>query len=190
MALLPVMASLALCGPAVAAEALWAKNGHVLTETVASTWKGNVKLSMYLPGNLPYSAGCEDTITGTVGPKGATAMTKWTFSNCKNEGGECKKSPSIEALGSQPWDKGLAVIEKAVNNVLEPSRLEVGLRCGEGFFEVCNHVPNEILTNATGGVKAEYSRKAISCTLGERASFEGKQEITLIAGGVLSVKSE
>lgn len=193
--LLPVIAVLALCGTSFAATetATWVKNGIEMSEkTEAATWKGSVRLNLYLDEGINYYIRCDDTVTGTVKPKGAGEMTKWTFSYCVKIGGteQCLK-PMLE-VGHIPWATTLTVLGGIIDNQL-PSNSTISLKCGGNTVETCYHLPKEILENGASGVKASYneSKEKLECTSGrlEESSLEGSQEITLVSGGVLSVKT-
>lgn len=187
--MVPAIAALALWGaPAAhATTAEWGKNGVGLKTTEASTWKGSTTLNFVLAGGN-FAATCEDTITGTVGPKGAAEMTKWEFSKCKSTGDVPCEGPSLEAE-KLPWTTALTALEGIVHNVI-PTADRLAIRC-KGLYEWCNHLPNEILKNTEAGVRAEYNKsETIACSGSAHSHVEGHQEIALVSGGLLSVKHE
>ncbi|HWG30241.1 MAG TPA: hypothetical protein VN676_06815 [Steroidobacteraceae bacterium] len=189
--IVPVISALALWGAPVAAaeSAGWFKNGIQISEkSEASSWKGHVTLK-FVQGEPLIVVKCEDTVTGTVGPKGAAEMTKWTFSNCSSAGSleQCRQ-PSLEA-GSLPWHTTLAVVGTTIRNVL-PSTSQMSIKCEGHTAEVCSRLPNEILKNKETSVGGEYNlSEDLLCTLSSTSHFEGQQEITLVSGGHLQVKT-
>ena len=109
--MLPGSRALALWGaaPAIAqANVGWRLNGSPLTGSIATSYKGTMKLSD--PGLFSLGAECEDATEGSSTFGGVGEITQWTASKCVSID-VCEKSTStIEPL-NLPWHSELVLVE-------------------------------------------------------------------------------
>ncbi len=193
-----VLGSLALCTavPAMASASTpgWELNELPLTESAATAWKGNLKMS---DSNLPLGGSvaveCETAAQGTAGLVNVGKVTSWTVSNCAAVTG-CEKSTgtqkdTIEPL-HLPWATELVTVEGQLREVavnggsgtpgFDLRCLELGELSNDECFGTINLTPK----NVTGGISAEFGAgEKLKCAAGTNSgSLAGTQSIKASAG--------
>ncbi len=178
-------------------EVEWRLGGVVLTEGVAASGKGKIKLTDPFLGEKGVNGGaeCEDTVEGSVASGDTGEITKITMSKCGALAPcESSSSASLEAR-DLPWHTELVTTEGVTHDVLagtghgEP---EVRMKCkflGLLLTDECKAPTfSTSATNGVGGVTATFlAGDKLSCN--GRASegiLEGSQTIEATRGGKLS----
>ena len=203
-AAVPAVGALALWGvaPAVASASSggWQLNGVGLSEVIATSSKGNVKVTdtkFPLIGTMAVE--CEDTVEGTAGAGGVGSVTKWTTSKCAALGGCEKSSTAVMTPLNLPWHTELAVVEGSIRELLvsggkgTPGYKIECKSAGVKIEDSCSATLSTTTTNTTGGVTATFnSGEKLACTDGGAGSgsLEGSQSITATGGGKLSTATE
>lgn len=169
----------------------WQQGGVALSEATPVKWKGVVWIT---DSYLEYTAKCEDSGEGTVGPGAAGQATAWTFSGCKLEkAGYCEKfDTKIVNASTLPWSTELTVAGGALYN---KTKAEAGsgkftVNCnskGIGkFADPCN-LPLAALKNTVAGVEATFSSEKVNCGVGGSGvgTISGSQVIEATKGAAL-----
>lgn len=195
--MLPVLGALALWGaaPAIAqANVGWRLNGSPLTGSIATSYKGTMKLSD--PGLFSLGAECEDATEGSSTFGGVGEITQWTASKCVSID-VCEKSTStIEPL-NLPWHSELVSVGGSIHVVLVSSgkgtpRLKLKCKVYGSFVEdKCTGNLEMATTNVESGLSATFDGGKLKCeeSEGYNGSLEGSQKITASAGGKLSAEA-
>jgi hypothetical protein len=199
-----ILGALALCvaAPAMASATTpgWELNELPLTESAATAWSGNLKVT---DSNVPIigkeAVECETTAAGTAGVLNVGTVTSWTSSKCVTVEG-CEKatlaSPDSMVALHLPWDTELAVVEG--------HQREVAVSGGSGTpgFEVICKIFGAVTNdqclgtislntkNVTAGVSAEFvGGEDLKCSASgtTTGSLAGTQSITS-SGGKLSAQ--
>jgi hypothetical protein len=179
-------------------EAEWHLDGAMLTESLATSWKGKLKLTdtVINQNGMNGGAECEDTAEGPVVPGNTGEITKVTMSKCVAVAPcEASSSTSLEAL-DLPWHTELVAIEGATHYVLAGSghgEPEVRMKCkwlGSLLTDECRaSALNMTTTNGTSGVTATFiTSEKLTCngrTSPNHGTLEGTQTITASKGGKL-----
>jgi hypothetical protein len=179
-------------------EAEWRLSGAKLTGSLATSWKGKLKLTdTFINQNgMNGGAECEDTAEGPVVPGNTGEITKVTMSKCVAVAPcEASSSTSLEAL-DLPWHTELVAIEGATRYVLAGSghgEPEVRMKCkwlGFLLTDECRaSALNMTTTNGTSGVTATFiTSEKLTCngrTSPNHGTLEGTQTITASKGGKL-----
>ena len=171
-------------------EADWRLDGALFTESVATGWKGKIKLSE--PENNTVVE-CENTAEGSVTPGVAGEITKWPKSTCVGVK-TCENGSTVEAL-NLPWHTELVTVEGVTREVL------TGTGHGEpGYKLACKYegiilyeskctasALNMTTTNGASGVTAKFlGTEKLSCGGASIGTLEGTQTIETSKGGKLS----
>jgi hypothetical protein len=169
----------------------WQQGGVALSEATPVKWKGTVWIS---DSYLEYTAKCEDSGEGTVGPGAAGQATAWTFSGCKLEKtGYCEKfDTKVVNASTLPWGTELVIAGGALYN---KTKVEAGsgkftVNCNSKaigkFADPCN-VPLTALKNTGSGVEATFASEKVNCGVGGSGTgtVTGTQVIEATKGAAL-----
>ena len=172
----------------------WLQGGVPLSKSVATTWKGTLKLTDQKGGIFGESiaAECVDTGEGAAEIGGLGTETKWTASNCVTKAGICP-SPTVEAV-DLPWNTALIRIGAIATHdaISEAGKGTPGykLHCEGIWNDTCTGTFDTVMENVTGGVDATFDGEKLKCEKGGagQGAVEGTQLITATKGGKLEVK--
>ncbi len=202
--MVPVVGALALWGaaPAVAStQAGWHLSGKPLTESIATGWKGKLKLT---DAKVPFvgsvTVECEDAAEGSSGAGGVGAVTAWTTSKCAAVKG-CEKTGAVVVKPlNLPWHTELVTVEGTVRDVLVSGgkgtpgyEVECKVTGSLPLQDECTGTLSTTTTNTESGVTAAFNAsEKLNCTLGGSGSgsLEGSQSILAGGGGKLSAEAE
>jgi hypothetical protein len=195
-----ILGALALCGaaPAIAsAHVGWQLNALPVTGSVATTWKGNLKISDSKTVIGTAAVECETTAEGTAGVVSVGKVTAWTASKCTAVTG-CEKSGAASITPvNLPWSTELATVEGKVRELAvsggkgTPGFIIKCRAAGVGLVDECLGTISTTTTNVTGGMSAAFNTgEKLKCSLGGAGSgtLEGSQSITASEGGTLSTE--
>ncbi|HEV3319541.1 MAG TPA: hypothetical protein VG053_07415 [Solirubrobacteraceae bacterium] len=181
---------------ATISETEWKLGGTALTESVATGWKGKMKVTdSEAPIAGTATVECEEAAEGPVTPGGAGEVTKWTASGCVGVKGCEASEASVEAV-NLPWREELVTIEGTVRDVLVadghgPPGFKMKCKIlGLHTEDVLTGVLGTTATNVTGGVTAAFNvgEKLLSSASGKASgSLEGSQTLQATLGGTLEV---
>lgn len=170
----------------------WQQGGAALSEATPVKWKGTVWIT---DSDVEYTAKCEDSGEGTVGPGAVAHATAWAFSGCKLEkAGYCEKlDTKVVNASALPWSTELTVAGGALYN---KTKVEAGsgkftVNCNSTAFkfaDACN-LPLAAVKVTTGGVEATFAKEKVNCSIGGSGvgTIEGTQVIEAKKGAALEV---
>ena len=196
-----ILGALALCTavPAMASATTqpgWELNELPLTESIATQWKGTVKLAdPKTPIVGEESVECESTAEGTASIVGGGKVTSWTVSKCVAVKG-CEKNIQDLTLRplNLPWATEVVTVEGHERElIVNGGKGNPGfdLECkilGGKVDDECTGTLTTAVSNVTGGVSAVFNAaEKLTCHWGgaNSGSVEGTQSIKASAGGTL-----
>jgi hypothetical protein len=176
---------------ASAAPATWKLNGSSISESVATSWSGKVKL---VDNGATQGVECAETAEGSVGASGTGEVSKLTLSSCVGLPG-CESSGATASALNLPWHTELSSVEGTLHDKLVSGGKgtpEIKFLCKVLRVKVedtCSGTFDTIVTNVTGGVNAAFNAsEKLTCSIGgsNKGYLEGSQSVVASKGGTLS----
>ncbi len=191
LAICAVTASSALASEWKVGTPEWQQGGVALSTAAVTTSKGTVKLTDEGTG---VTVECEAAGEGAAGPTAAGEETKWAFSKCVTQTGNCAK-PELFAF-HLPWNTELSI---SAGTIRDSITSKAGL---PGYKLVCTVSGTKIedqctastlkmkMKDVASGVEASLeSSPKLNCSVGGsgKGKVEGSQVIQPVKGAKLEV---